>query len=162
MHLKKPDLIFIPDYYNKAGLIVRQLREKAVRAAVIGTDGWDSPDLVKIAGSTIVGGYFTNHYSPERKDPVAQRFIKRYREKHGEVPDALAALTYDAATILLGALDRAASPAAEPLRTSLAGLKDFQGVTGTISFDKNGDAVKSAVILRVEKDGFRYVATVKP
>jgi branched-chain amino acid transport system substrate-binding protein len=162
VHLRKPDLVFIPDYYNKAGLIVRQLREKAVKAAVIGTDGWDSPDLVKIAGSTIIGGYFTNHYSPERKDPVAQRFIKRYKDKHGEVPDALAALTYDAAMILLEALDRAATPAAEPLRKSLEGLKDFHGVTGTISFDKNGDAVKSAVILRVEKDGFRYVATVKP
>jgi branched-chain amino acid transport system substrate-binding protein len=162
VRLRKPDLVFIPDYYNKAGLIVRQLREKAVKAAVIGTDGWDSPDLVKIAGNTIIGGYFTNHYSPERKDPVAQRFIKRYKEKHGEVPDALAALTYDAAMILLESLDRATSPAAEPLRKSLADLKDFHGVTGTISFDKNGDAVKSAVILRVEKDGFRYVATVKP
>ncbi len=162
VRLRKPELVFIPDYYNKAGLIVRQLREKAVKAPVIGTDGWDSPDLVKIAGSTIIGGYFTNHYSPEQKEQATQRFIKRYKEKHGEVPDALAALSYDAAMILLQALDKAEAPAAEPLRKTLSGLKGFQGVTGTISFDANGDAIKSAVILRVEKDGFRYVATVKP
>jgi branched-chain amino acid transport system substrate-binding protein len=160
--LKKPDLIFIPDYYNKAGLIVRQLREKAVASALIGTDGWDSPDLLKIAGNTIVGGYFTNHYSPERKDAVAQRFIKKYKEKHGAVPDALAALTYDAAMIILQTLDKTETPTADGLMKSLSRLKDFQGVTGTISFDKNGDAIKSAVILRVDKDGPRYVTTVKP
>ena len=83
VRLKKPDLVFIPDYYNKAGLIARQLREKAVRCPLIGTDGWDSPELVKIAGNAIVGGYFTDHYSPGRKDRVADRFINRYKEKHG-------------------------------------------------------------------------------
>ena len=162
IRLKKPDLVFIPDYYNKAGLIVRQLREKAVASALIGTDGWDSPDLLKIAGNTIVGGYFTNHYSPERKDAVAQRFIKKYKEKHGAVPDALAALTYDAAMIILQTLDKIETPTPDGLMKSLSRLKDFQGVTGTISFDKNGDAIKSAVILRVDKDGPRYVTTVKP
>ena len=162
IRLKKPELIFIPDYYNKAGLIVRQLREKAVASALIGTDGWDSPDLLKIAGNTIVGGYFTNHYSPERKDAVAQRFIKKYKEKHGAVPDALAALTYDAAMIILQTLDKIETPTPDGLMKSLSRLKDFQGVTGTISFDKNGDAIKSAVILRVDKDGPRYVTTVKP
>ena len=162
IRLKKPELIFIPDYYNKAGLIVRQLREKAVASALIGTDGWDSPDLLKIAGNTIVGGYFTNHYSPERKDAVAQRFIKKYKEKHGAVPDALAALTYDAAMIILQTLDKIETPTPDGLMKSLSRLKDFQGVTGTISFDKNGDAIKSAVILRVGKDGPRYVTTVKP
>jgi len=162
IRLKKPELVFIPDYYNKAGLIVRQLREKAVNCALIGTDGWDSPELIKIAGSTIVGGYFTNHYSPERKDKIAERFIARYREKHGSVPDALAALTYDAAMILLVTLDKLKEPGSEQLTKALSQLKNFQGVTGVISFDKNGDAVKSAVILRMEKDGPRYVTTVRP
>ncbi len=162
IRMKKPELVFIPDYYNKAGLIVRQLREKAVNCALIGTDGWDSPELIKIAGNTIVGGYFTNHYSPERKDRIAERFIARYKEKHGSVPDALAALTYDAAMILLETLDKLKEPGAEQLAKALSQLKNFQGVTGIISFDKNGDAVKSAVILRMEKDGPKYVTTVKP
>jgi branched-chain amino acid transport system substrate-binding protein len=159
---KKPELVFIPDYYNKAGLIARQLREKGVSAILIGTDGWDSPELTKIAGNAIMGSYFTNHYSPERKDKVAQKFIDRYRALHGAVPDALAALTYDATMILLETLDRVAKPDAESITKALSVLKGFHGVTGTISFDKNGDAVKSAVILRVEKDGPRYVTTVNP
>lgn len=160
--IKKPDLIFIPDYYNKVALIARQIREKAVKSMLIGTDGWDSPELVKIAGKAIIGGYFTNHYSPERKDKIAEKFINRYKEKHGMVPDALAALTYDATMMLLQTLDKAKQPTSEAIMKLLTGLKDFQGVTGTIGFDDNGDAVKSAVVLRVEKEGPKYVATVNP
>jgi branched-chain amino acid transport system substrate-binding protein len=160
--VKKPDLIFLPDYYNKVALIARQVREKAIKSALIGTDGWDSPELLKIAGNAIIGGYFTNHYSPERKDKIADRFIKRYKEKHGAVPDALAALTYDAAMIILETLDRAKQPTPEGLMKLLTDMKGFHGVTGTIGFDKNGDAVKSAVILKVEKEGAKFVATVNP
>ncbi len=163
MRLRKPQVIFIPDYYNKVGLIALQLREKAVQSTLIGTDGWDSPELMKIAGKAIVGGYFTNHYSPGRRERVADRFIARYRKKHGAVPDALAALTYDATMMLLEALDKAGKPDAEHLRASLSRLRGFHGVTGTISFDKNGDAVKSAVILRMEKNGPpAYVTAISP
>ena len=160
--VKKPDVVFLPDYYNKVALIATQLREKAVKSVFLGTDGWDSPELLKIGQGAIIGSYFTNHYSPERKDKIAERFIARYREKHGAVPDALAALTYDATTILLQTIDRVRQPTAEAIMRALSEVKGFHGVTGTISFDKNGDAVKSAVILRVEKDGFKYVTTVNP
>jgi branched-chain amino acid transport system substrate-binding protein len=160
--VKKPDLIFIPDYYNKVALIARQVREKGLKSVMIGGDGWDSPELVKIGGTAIMGGYFTNHYSPERKDKIAETFINKYKQKHGQAPDALGALSYDATVIVLQALDRAKNPTAEEILRSLNTLKNFQGVTGKITFDKNGDAVKSAVVLQVGKDGFKYVTTVNP
>jgi branched-chain amino acid transport system substrate-binding protein len=159
---KKPDVIFLPDYYNKAALIARQIREKGLKAPLVGGDGWDSPDLIKIGGSAIIGNYFTNHYSPERKDKIAEAFIAKYKQKHGAVPDALAALAYDATMIYLQSLDKAQKATPEDVMKVLADLKNFKGVTGTISFDKNGDPVKSAVILKVEKDGFKYVTTVNP
>ncbi len=160
--MKKPDMIYIPDYYNKVALIAKQLREKGVKAVLLGGDGWDSPDLTKIAGAAVSGGYFTNHYSPDRKDPVADAFIKAYKAKHGAVPDAFAALSYDAAMMMLKAIDTAKKPSGEEIAKALSSLKNYRGVTGTISFDGNGDAVKSVVMLRVEKDGFRYVSTVNP
>jgi branched-chain amino acid transport system substrate-binding protein len=160
--VKKPDLIFIPDYYNKVALIARQVREKGLKAVMIGGDGWDSPELVKIGGKAVIGGYFTNHYSPERKDKIAETFINKYKQKHGQVPDALGALSYDATVIVLQALDKAQKPTAKEILKSLNALKNFQGVTGKITFDQNGDAVKSAVVLKVDTDGFKYVATVNP
>lgn len=160
--VKKPDVIYIPDYYNKVALVAKQVREKGIKATMVGGDGWDSPELLKIGGGSIVGGYFTNHYSPDRKDPVADAFIKRYKEKHGIVPDALGALTYDGAMIFLKALDMASKPTADDIAKAIAGLKNFKGVTGTITFDKKGDAVKSVVMLKVEKEGFRYMTTINP
>lgn len=160
--IKKPDIIYLPDYYNKVGLIAKQIRDKGVKSILIGGDGWDSPELVKIAGDAIVGGYFTNHYSPERKDPVTERFIKRYKEKHNSVPDALAALNYDATAIFLRALEVAKKPDKEEITKSLSLTKNFDGVTGKIGFDKNGDAVKSVVILKVERDRVRYVTMINP
>ena len=160
--LKKPDLIFLPDYYNKVALIARQIREKGIRSILLGGDGWDSPELLKIGGNAITGGYFVNHYSPDRKDPVAESFIKKYKARYGIVPDAFAAMAYDAAGILFKALDAASKPRSEDILKALAPTKKYKGVTGVISFDANGDALKSAVILNVEKTGFKYVTTVNP
>lgn len=159
---KKPDVIYIPDYYNKVALIAKQIREKGIKAPLLGGDGWDSPELLKIGGNAVVGSYFTNHYSPDRKDPVTEKFIKTYKSKHGVVPDALAALSYDATLILLNALDNAQKPDRELVKVQLEKTKDFKGSTGTISFDKNGDAVKSTVILKIEKDGYKYITTIAP
>ncbi|MFH0788723.1 MAG: ABC transporter substrate-binding protein [Pseudomonadota bacterium] len=160
--IKKPEVIYIPDYYNKVALIAKQIREKGLKGIMMGGDGWDSPELIKIGGIAITGNYFTNHYSPERKDKIAGAFIEKYRQKHGLVPDSLAALTYDATMITLQSLDKAKKTTPEEIRKVLTTLKNYQGVTGTITFDNNGDAIKSVVILKVEKEGFKYMTTVNP
>jgi len=90
------DVLFLPDYYNKVGLIAKQAQEKGLKIQLVGPDGWDSPDLMKIAGSAIEGGYFSNHYSPDDLRPEVVAWVKKYREKHGQVPDALGTLAYDA------------------------------------------------------------------
>ncbi len=160
--LKKPDLIFLPDYYNKVALIARQIREKGIKSSLLGGDGWDSPDLLKIGGNAVAGGYFVNHYSPDRKDAVTESFIKKYKARYGIVPDAFAAMTYDATCILLKALDAAKKPNSGEILKTLALTKKHGGVTGLISFNAKGDAIKSAVILKAEKSGFKYVTTVNP
>ncbi len=162
VQVKKPDVIYLPDYYNKVALIARQIREKGMKSVLIGGDGWDSPELLKIAGSSIEGGYFTNHYSSDRKDPVSEAFIKLYREKHRVIPDTFAALSYDATSMLLKAIDNSKTKKPEDIIRYLSTLKNYNGITGKITFDKNGDAVKSVVILKVDKNGARYMTTVNP
>jgi len=160
--VKKPDVIYVPDYYNKVALIAKQIREKGLKGVMIGGDGWDSPELLKIAGNAIAGGYFTNHYSAGRKDAVAESFMKRYKDKFGMAPDTFAALKYDATVMLLNVIDRVKKPTPDEIVKALTATKNAKGVTGTISFDKNGDAVKSVVMLKVEKDGFKYMTTINP
>jgi branched-chain amino acid transport system substrate-binding protein len=156
------DVLFLPDYYNKVGLIAKQAREKGVKAQLIGPDGWDSPDLVKIAGPAIEGGYFSNHYSPDDKRPEVVAWVKKYKEKHGQVPDALGTLAYDATNMLLEAIRKAGSDDPKKIREALASMKDFQAVSGKSTMDRNGDCIKSAAILKIEGGKQTFVKMVNP
>lgn len=156
------DVLFLPDYYNKVGLIAKQAREWGLTAQLVGPDGWDSPDLVKVAGSAIDGGYFSNHYSPDDDRPEVVAWVKKYRERHGQVPDALGTLAYDGTKLLLEAVRRAGSDDPAKIRAALASIKDFHGVTGSFSLDRNGDAVKSAAIVQIVGGKQKFVKTVNP
>jgi branched-chain amino acid transport system substrate-binding protein len=156
------DVLFLPDYYNKVGLIARQAREKGVNAQLVGPDGWDSPDLVKVAGNAIEGGYFSNHYSPDDKRPEVAAWVKKYKEKHGQVPDALGTLAYDGTNLLLEAIRKAGSDDPKKIRDALASIKDFNGVTGKSTLDRNGDSVKSAAIVKIEGGKQVFVKMVNP
>ena len=156
------DALFLPDYYNKVGLIAKQAREKGIKATLIGPDGWDSPDLVKIAGDAMEGGYFSNHYSPEDTRPEVAGWVKKYKEKFGQTPDALGTLAYDATNLLFEAIRKAGSNDPLKIREALAAIKGFKGVTGESTMDGNGDAVKSAVILQIVKGRQKFVKVVNP
>jgi branched-chain amino acid transport system substrate-binding protein len=156
------DVLFLPDYYNKVGLIAKQAREWGFTAQLVGPDGWDSPDLVKVAGSAIEGGYFSNHYSPDDSRPEVAAWVKKYRERHGQVPDALGTLAYDGTKLLMEAIRKAGSDDPRKIRDALASIKNFHGVTGNFTLDRNGDAIKSAAIVRIEGGRQKFVKTVNP
>jgi branched-chain amino acid transport system substrate-binding protein len=158
----KPDVLFLPDYYNKVGLIAKQAREKGIKSIFLGGDGWDSPDLVKIAGKAVEGGYFSNHYSPEDPRPEVQNFIKKYRAKYGSTPDALATLGYDATSILLSGIERAKSDDPVAVSRVLAQTKNLRVVSGRISYDKDGNPIKSAVVIEIVNGQQKFKTTVNP
>lgn len=159
---KKPEAIFVPGYYTEVGLIARQAKQLGLKVPLLGGDGWDSAKLYEIGKDAINGNYFSNHYTTESTDPVTQDFIKRYKEKFNEVPDGLAALGYDSARVLIEAMDRAASLDPSAIRDEIAKTKDFVGVTGKISINEQRNAVKSAVVVKVDGNTNRYVTTVNP
>jgi branched-chain amino acid transport system substrate-binding protein len=150
-----PEVIFVPGYYNDVGLIAKQAREKGISVPLVGGDGWDSVQLYAIGGSALNGSYFTNHYSPYDTDPKVQKFVNDYKARYGNVPDALAATAYDAARIMFDAIKRSKSLSGADIRDALAGTKDYPGVTGTVTFNENRDAVKPIVMIEI-KDGGTY------
>ena len=156
------DVLFLPDYYNKVGLIAKQAQEKGLKIQLVGPDGWDSPDLMKIAGSAIEGGYFSNHYSPDDLRPEVVAWVKKYRERHGQVPDALGTLAYDATNLLLEAIRKAGSDDPKKIRDALASIRDFKAVSGKSTLDGNGDMIKSAAILKIEGGRQKFVKMVNP
>ncbi|MDI6740801.1 MAG: ABC transporter substrate-binding protein [Candidatus Edwardsbacteria bacterium] len=157
----KPDLIYIPDYYNDVGLIARQARELGFKGPLLGGDGWDSPKLTEIGGRDVENGFFTNHFSKDDARPLVQGFVKRYAARFGAAPDALAALAYDAAVIMLDAISRAGTTDGMKIRDALSATR-LDVVSGTVTFDANRNPIKSAVIIAI-KDGKQvYRATVNP
>lgn len=150
-----PEVIFVPGYYNDVGLIAKQARDKGITVPLIGGDGWDSEQLYKIGGTALNGSYFTNHYSPFDTDPKVVKFVNDYKAKYGSTPDALAATAYDAARIMFDAIKRSKSLSGTDIRDALAATKDYPGITGTVTFNQNRDAVKPIVMIEI-KDGGTY------
>jgi len=159
---KSPEGIFVPGYYTEVGNIAVQSRRLSLNVPLLGGDGWDSPQLMEIGGEALNGSYYSNHYSPERATPTAQAFIDEYRRRHHSTPSGLAALGYDAARILFDAMGRAGGTDASAVSRALAGTRDFDGATGRITIDADRNAVKPAVVLKIEGGHFKYEATIDP
>lgn len=146
----RPDVIYIPGYYTEVGNIAVQARSLGMNQTLMGSDGWDSPKLFDIGKSAVNNSYFSNHYSPEDKNPKVVKFVADYKQKYGETPDALAAVAYDAAYIMFDAITRSGGTDRAKLRDALAATKDFDGVTGKISIDKDRNAEKKLVIIKIQ------------
>ncbi|MFO7639499.1 MAG: ABC transporter substrate-binding protein [bacterium] len=156
----RPDILFLPDYYTRVGVIAREAWQSGLRSELLGGDGWDSPEMLDLAGDAVRGGYFTSHFAPDDPRPKVRDWVVRFRARYGRDPDALAALGYDAARLLAASLEAAARLDRDGVREALARTDGFVGVTGTISLDEYGNPVKPAVVRQFDADGPRYVATV--
>lgn len=159
---KNPEAIFIPGYYTDVGLIARQARELGIKVPLLGSDGWDSPKLFEIGGAALAPAYISNHAAIDNPSPELKSFVEKYQAKFGHQPDALGALGYDSAKLLYDAMTRAPSLSGEDLKQAIATTKGLAGVTGTISINAERNAIKPAVMLRVDEKGFHYEATIVP
>ena len=151
------DALFLPQYYDAVGLIAKQAKEVGITATMLGGDGWDSADLVKIGGDAVNGGYFINHYSPDDTAKEVQDFLTAYKAKFsGKTPDALAALAYDAGKLLVSAMEKAGTTDGEKVREAMQNL-NATVVSGNITFDKDRNPIKGAAIIKIE-DGKQVLA----
>ena len=106
--------------------------------------------------------YYSNHYSINDPDPTIQEFIREFKQRFGEVPDATAALAYDTAQLLFDAIRRTGTTDPLKVRDALATARNFPGVTGAITMDQNRNPIKPAVILRLKDGKIEYVETIQP
>jgi branched-chain amino acid transport system substrate-binding protein len=158
-----PDVIYIPGYYGDVAIIARQARQLGLTMPLLGADGWDAPELWELGGDALNGSYISNHYSADDPSETIQQFVHGYRQRYGNLtPDAHAALAYDALRFLVEAIQRAGTTEGPKLREALAETKNFAGVTGIISMDRERNAVKPAVILKLEDARYIYQETIQP
>ncbi|HZZ19252.1 MAG TPA: ABC transporter substrate-binding protein [Opitutaceae bacterium] len=157
------DGIFVPGYYTEAALIAKQARELEMMMPLFGGDGWEAPELIEIGGTAVEGCYYSTHYSPQVDTPKVQSFVTRYKARYdGKVPDAMAALGYDSAMVMIDAIKRAGTTEEPAVRNALAATNGFEGVTGTTTMDKDRNPTKAAVVIEVKDGKFKFVQSVSP
>ena len=155
------DVVFVPAYYEEVGKIVKQARELGITAPMLGTDGWDDPKVVDIAGADALNKtYFSTHYF--EKDQDVQGFIESFQKEYGHAPNVFAALGYDAGKMLIDAIKRAGSADPEKIQKALEETKDLQVGTGKITMDPNHNPIKSAGILEMKNGVKEMKAKIQP
>jgi len=157
-----PKVLFLPNYYSEVPLQIQQARRLGFAGDFLGSDGWGSPEIIKLGGRDMEGQFFSTHYAPDIATPTAQKFIKAYEERYKELPDDVAALTYDSFGMLFQAIKAAGKLDRTALRDARARITKYEGVTGTMRFEGTGDPVKSAVIIQIKDGKFTYFASVGP
>jgi len=147
-----PDLILASALYNEGAVIMDQARKMGIDVPFVGGNGFNSPQVIEIAGEAADGLIVATPWFAEKPDDRVQDFVKKYEDAYGHKPDQFAAQAYDALYIYANALKNAGEADRDALRDALAETKDLEGILGKISFDEDGDVVMDPTVL-VIKDG---------
>jgi branched-chain amino acid transport system substrate-binding protein len=158
----KPDVVFLPDYEDKAGLIMKEAASRGINTIYLGTDLWDTGKLYKIAGKACINSYLPRHFSPDDNSPEVKEFVKLYESDYGVKPGPSAALAYDAINLVFEAMRKANSADPREIRNALSGIKDYKGVTGNYTFDNNRNPQKGGVIVKIVEGGEKFEKRIAP
>jgi branched-chain amino acid transport system substrate-binding protein len=162
------ELLYTPSYYNHVALIVPQAKDLGWNKPVMGSDSWGSADLVSLSKGSVAGYYFTTHYAAAGAVGKTKEFIEEYNAAYGYVPDDVGALSHDAITIVLQAIQNAGitgnlAADRDAIKDAIASIKDYEGITGNMTFTADGDPIKDAVVVRISEQGeFVYVTSLQP
>ena len=156
------DVIYIPGYYNEVGLIIKQAREMGIDVPIVGGDGFDSTDLVKLAGKENLNDvFFTTAYTTVNASDELNAFIEAYKEEYGEDPSMFSALAYDATNLMIQAFEEAGTTDTEEVQKTMAGI-NFKGVTGSFTFDETHTPDKAALVVEIVDGEQKNAVDVNP
>jgi branched-chain amino acid transport system substrate-binding protein len=149
------DAVFIPDHVQQVIMIAPQLLYHDVRDVLLmGTSLWHSPELLQEAGDYVQGAIFTAGFFSGSDDPRVARFVRDYTEAFGAAPGMLAATGYDTIQFLLELMSTGEIRTRNGLDRSILDHQGFEGVTGDLSFDGDGEVTKAPLVLRVSGKTF--------
>lgn len=157
------DVIYLPAYYEQAGLILKQAREMGIEQPILGGDGFSNQALLDLAGiENATDVYYSAHFSLENEDEQVQTFIDNYTAEYDTAPDAFSALAYDAAYLVAQALEDGGEATPKAVTAALESITDFDGVTGTFSIDENHNPIKSTLIIELQEGKEASTQEIQP
>ena len=155
---KKPDVVFFGGMDAVAGPMLRQMKSLGIKAKFMGGDGICTADLVKLAGDTIADNqvFCAEAGGVEKGSKYAaarEAFDTKFKAKFGVDVQIYAPYVYDSVKLMVAAMVKAGSSDPAKYLPVLAATKDYQGVTGPITFDEKGDIKGGALTLKSVKGG---------
>ncbi|WP_163338911.1 ABC transporter substrate-binding protein [Desulfopila sp. IMCC35008] len=162
------DILFTPQHYNEVPGIVRQARKLGWEKPIIGSNSWAGGNLTKECGSACDDLFFVGNYAAGKATGKSKDFVEVYKKAYGELPDEVAALTWDAVQVLLLSIENSGGLTGNlikdraTIRERLTQITNYEGVTGKMSFNESGDPAKCAVIIKIENGINTHYSTVCP
>jgi branched-chain amino acid transport system substrate-binding protein len=162
------EFLFTPQYYNEVPLIVQQAKELGLDFPIVGSDSWSDPQTLELCGADCEGYFIVAHYIPTGAVGATKEFIDKYNAKYGYVPSDVGALTWDSMALVTqaiqdcGAITGDLATDRQCVRDALAQIKDFEGVTGKMTFTEEGDPIKCAAIAQIKDGQFQFYKQVCP
>ena len=154
------DGLFIPDTHDRVGLILSQMAYFDVSGVTfLGTNAWNGPDLIPIAGKSAEGAIFVDTFFKKNPSPLVVRFVDEFQKAYQREPETLEALSYDGAKLLLGIIRSKGISSSTQMRDELRKVQNYQGVSGLKGFGEDGKAIRTLSILKVKK---RQIEQVSP
>lgn len=153
---QQPDFYFISAMPYNVGPVVKQFRDAGLTGPIVGGDGYDTPDIVSVAGAASDNVFFTTHALMDAQGGTEgiKKFIAAYNKEYGHDPEnAFAALGYDTMYLMADAIKRAGSTDPAALLKAIQETKDFPGITGKISFPDGAHVPQKGVTVIAIKDG---------
>jgi branched-chain amino acid transport system substrate-binding protein len=160
-----PEALYIAAGPDEIGTIVKQIREAGITLPIIGGDGFDTPLLIELGGKANTNDvYYTTHLGLANNSPKATAFKAAYKAEYGkELDSVFGAIGYDAVYLIADAIKRANSDDPEAIRKALAETKDFEGVTGKLSYPDNSRVPNvSVAVVQVVDGQVQFDAEVIP
>jgi branched-chain amino acid transport system substrate-binding protein len=156
----KPDAIYASGYFFTAGPLVNQLRSGGVTVPVIGQEGYDSEQFIKIAGAASEGVIITTSLDRDSNSPETRSFITEYEKLTGNKVDMVAASGHTALKVVIAALRRAGTSNPKAIRNAIAQTQ-LTAATGHISFNTLGEVRKNVQVQIVRNGGWHYHSEIR-
>ncbi len=163
---EQPDFYYISAMPYNVGPVVKQFRDAGLTGPIVGGDGYDTPDIISVAGEAANGVWFSTHalIDPTGGTEGIKNFIAAYKAEYGNDPEnAFAALGYDAVYLLADAIKRAGSTDAQAIKKALESTSNFPGITGAITLTADAHVPRKGVtLIKIDGGKFTLGAEVVP
>lgn len=156
-----PDAVYIAGYYADTSVIVKQARELGLEVQFLGTTAIEDEKFLELAGAAAEGMIYplATGFDPASDSTMVRNFIVSFKKDYGYEPGWVEAQCYDAFKLLCWAAAEVNGPVTgTAIKQSIDRMSEYEGVTGTIKFDKNGDVSKSVTFKTVRGGRFQSVS----